>query len=210
MRIVMTRPEVTLVGRSSSHFTRTARIFALELEVPFAFRPVLDINATDRSVYADNPALKVPVLVDEDGPLYGTENICRAIARRSGHAARVVLRGELPARVVANAEEMILHAMSSAVILVLSALSGDRPPPPKVRPSLENALEFLETNVDQVLASLPPERLLSFCETALYCLVTYLPFRKVMDVSGYPRLGSFCATFGQRPGALATAYRFDS
>ena len=29
----MTDPDVTLVGRSSSHFTRTARIFALELGV---------------------------------------------------------------------------------------------------------------------------------------------------------------------------------
>jgi glutathione S-transferase len=178
--------------------------------VPFAFRPVLDMNTTDRAAYADNPALKIPVLVDEHGPLFGAENICRALARRSGHAARVVMRGDLPARVVANAEEMVLHAMSSDVLLVMSALSDDRPPPPKVRPSLENALGFLEANVDQVLASLPPERLLSFCETALYCLVTHLPFRKVMDVGGYPRLGAFCAAFGQRPGARATEYRFDT
>ena len=34
---------VELVGRSSSHFTRTARIFALELGVPHTFRPVFDI-----------------------------------------------------------------------------------------------------------------------------------------------------------------------
>src|SRR6185437_10134792 len=43
---------------------------------------------------------------------------------------------------------------------------------------LENALGFLEANVDRVLAALPPERLLSFCEAALYALVTHLPFRK--------------------------------
>ena len=56
----MTDPEVTLVGRSSSHFTRTARIFALELGVQHAFRPVLDMTTPDPAAYADNPALKVP------------------------------------------------------------------------------------------------------------------------------------------------------
>ena len=31
-------PDIVLVGRSSSHFTRVARIFALELGVPHSFR----------------------------------------------------------------------------------------------------------------------------------------------------------------------------
>jgi glutathione S-transferase len=197
-----------LVGRSSSHFTRTARLFALELGVAHRFRPVLDMTTRDPATYGDNPALKVPVLIDAEGPLYGTENICRAFARRSGLGARVVLRGEVSARVVANAEEMILHAMSSEVILIMMGL--DQPSPPKVRASLENALGFLEANVEGVLEALPAERRLSFCEASLYALVTHLPFRKIMDVSGYPRLQAFCAQFGERPGAVATAYRFDT
>jgi glutathione S-transferase len=150
----------------------------------------------------------VPVLVDADGPLYGTENICRALARRSGLGERVVLRGDVAARVVANAEEMILHAMASEVILIMTGL--DQPAPPKVRASLENALAFLEENVDRILAALPPDRMLSFCEASLFSLVTHLPFRKIMEVSGYPQLQAFCATFGQRAGARATEYRFDA
>src|SRR3954465_6345948 len=93
---------VTLIGRSSSHFTRTARLFALELGVTHEFRPVLDITAMDPAVYGGNPALKVPVLVDDQGALYGTENICRALAVRSGRADQVVLRGQIGARLVAN------------------------------------------------------------------------------------------------------------
>jgi glutathione S-transferase len=204
----MSDVELVLVGRSSSHFTRTARLHALELGVPHTFRPVLDMTKRDPAAYGDNPALKVPVLIDADGPLYGTENICRALARRSGLGARVVLRGDVPARVVANAEEMILHAMASEVVLIMSG--PDQPAPPKVRASLENALGFLERNVDEVLAALPPDRLLSFCEASLFSLVTHLPFRKLMDVSGYARLQSFCASFGQRAGARATEYRFDA
>ena len=209
--MVMTTPAITLVGRSSSHFTRTARIFALELGVPFAFQPVLDIKTTDRAVYGDNPALKVPVLVDEQGPLFGTENICRELARRSGRRARVVLRGDVADRVVANAEEMTLHAMGSGVIAIMTSLSGEgRPPPPKLGPSLENALGFLEAHVDAVRAALPADRLISFCETALFCLVRHLPFRKIADVAAYARLQAFCGSFGEREGARATEYRFDA
>jgi hypothetical protein len=61
-----------------------------------------------------------------------------------------------------------------------------------------------------VLAALPLDRLLSFCEAALYALVTHLPFRKIMDVSGYRRLQAFCCEFDERPGARATEYRFDA
>jgi len=206
----MTTTDIVLVGRSSSHFTRTARVFALELGVAHGFRPVLDIGAREAGAYADNPALKVPILVDERGALYGTENICRELARRSGKREQVVLRGDIEERLVANAEELTLHAMSAAVILITNALAGaDRPAPPKVRPSLENALAFLETHVDDVRAALPPARVLSFWETALFCLVRHLPFRDIMDTSGYTRLQAFCREFEQRPGAASTPYKFD-
>jgi glutathione S-transferase len=203
--------QILLVGRSSSHFTRTARIFALELGVPHGFRPVLDIASLDPATYGDNPALKVPVLIDERGPLYGTENICRELARRSGRRERVVLRGDVTDRIVANAEELVLHAMQTAVILIMSgAPAADRPPPPKAPLSLENALRFLEANVDEVRAALPATRLLSFFETSLFCLVRHLPFRLQMDVSGHARLQAFCAAFEEREGARATGYRYDA
>src|SRR5436305_538358 len=101
--------QITLVGRSSSHFTRTTRMFAMDLGVPFEFRAVLDMTVTDPAVYGGNPALKVPVLIDAGGALFGTENICRELARRSGRRDRAVLRGDLADRLVANAEEMVAH-----------------------------------------------------------------------------------------------------
>jgi glutathione S-transferase len=204
----MANPEITLVGRSSSHFTRTARIFAVELSVPHDFRPVLDLTTLDAAAYAHNPALKVPVLVDAAGRLFGTENICRELARRSGQRDRVVLRGDVGERVVANAEELILHAMSTEVSLIMAG--ADRPAPPKLRPSLENALAHLDDHLDEILAALPPDRLLSFCEVSLFCLVTHLPFRKVMAIDRYQRLQSLAEAFGARPAAQATEYRFDT
>lgn len=203
----MTEP--TLVARSSSHFSRTARMFALELGVPHTFRPVLDLTSLDRAAYADNPALKVPILVDDAGALFGTENICRELARRSGKAASVVLRGDVGDRVVVNAEELTLHVMSSEVTLIMAKMTGSAPPK-KVAASIENSLDFLDEHVDAVLAALPAGRLVSFVEVTLFCLVTHLPWREVMDVSRWARLGDFGRRFGERESARSTEYRFDA
>jgi glutathione S-transferase len=208
--MVIDSQEVVLVGRSSSHFTRTARIFALELGVPHTFQPVHDLTTLDAGVYAGNPALKVPILVDAQGPLYGTENICRELTRRSGKADRVILRGALADRLVANAEEMVLHAMNTGVILIMQSVGGEgAAPQPKLRGSLENVLAFLDAKVDGVLAALPAARVLSFFEVAVFCIVTHLPFRKLLDVSGFSNLQRFCSAFAERSGARATEYRFD-
>jgi len=202
---------LVLVGRSSSHFTRTARMFALELAVAHRFQPVLDIGSHDPATFADNPALKVPIWLDEHGPLYGTENICRELARRSGQRDRAVLRGDIQDRLVANAEELVMHAMSSEVTLIMAATAGaDASAPPKVRASLENALAFLDRRLDAVRAALPARRLVSFVEIALYCVVRHLPFRQVLDPSGYHRLQAFCREIDERPAAQATSYRFDA
>lgn len=200
-----------LVGRSSSHFTRVARMFAFELGVAHVFRPVLDLTSVDPGHYAGNPTLKIPILVDDRGPLFGTENICRELARRSGGASRVVLRGDVQDRLVANAEELTLHVMSSEVSLIMAKVAGDaRLAPPKLSRSIEGCLGWLDDHVEAILAALPPGRALSFLEVALFCVVTHLPFRQVMEVASWPRLGDFCRRFGERESARATAYRFDA
>lgn len=203
--------DLVLVGRSSSHFTRTARIFALELGVAHRFQPVLDMTTLDVAAYAGNPALKIPILVDRHGPLYGTENICRELTRRSDLRDRVVLRGDVSNRLVANAEELVLHAMNTGVNLIMSGMADkERSLPPKVRPSLENALAFLDANVDGILAILPADRVLSFLEVALFCCVTHLPFRDLLDLSAYSALSRFATVFANRASAQETVYRFDA
>jgi glutathione S-transferase len=200
-----------IVGRSSSHFTRVTRVFAHELAVPHTFRPVLDLTSIDQDAYAGHPALKVPALVDERGALFGSENICRELARRSTTASRVVMRGEVEERVVQNAEELTVHVMTAEVSLILAKMAGDeRLAPPKVRRSIENSLDYLDAHVDAVIATLPAERGLSFVEVALFCVVRHLPFREIMDVSAWSHLAAFCDRFGERPSAKATEYRFDS
>jgi glutathione S-transferase len=202
--------DLEIIGRSSSHFTRTVRFFAVELGVPHAFKPVFDLTSLDTTVYADNPALKVPALVTDEGPLFGTENICRELVRRASPEAPVVLRGDVPARLVANAEELTLQAMLTEVNIILGKMAaGDKPLPPKLGASLANSLGWLDQHVDRVLALLP-ERRFSFLEVTLFCLVTHLPFRDVMDVASHSRLAAHAARFAEREGARQTPYRFDA
>ena len=202
--------DLVLVGRSSSPFTRIARIFALELGVPHTFRPVFDLMALDAANFADNPALKVPILVMDGGPLFGTENICRELARRSDRGPAVVFRGDVADRIVANAEELTLHAMSTEVSIIMAKLTGDdRLAQPKLWRSLDNSLRYLDDHLAHVLAALPEGRLLSFFEVTLFSVVTHLPFREVTSVDGYPRLVEFCGPFGARSSARATEYAFD-
>lgn len=200
---------ITIVGRSSSHFTRIVRIFALELDVPHELRPVFDMMSLDADDFGGNPALKVPSLVDEEGPLFGSDNCCRALVRRSSKdAAGVVLRGDVSTRVVANAEELVLSAMATEVSMILAKAAG-APMPPKPLKSIEGTLRRLDDDLERVRAALPPDRRLSFVETALFCLVTHLPFREVMDVAPFARLDAFARTFGERASARATEYRYD-
>lgn len=46
-------------------------MFALELGVPFPFQPVFDLTSQETGVYANNPAPKVPNLVDDAVPCTG-------------------------------------------------------------------------------------------------------------------------------------------
>ncbi len=200
--------QLEIVGRSSSHFTRTARFFAIELGVPHSFRPVFDLTTLDAGAYADNPALKIPALVSDEGPLFGTENICRELVRRAGPGGPVVLRGDVADRLVANAEELTSQAMLTGVSIILAKMDGDRPLPAKLVESLGNSLGWLDQHVDRALTLLPAERRFSFLEVTLFCLVTHHPFLDVIDVRRHARLAAHCEHFGQREGSRQTPYRF--
>ena len=202
-----------LVGRSSSHFTRIARIFATETRVDYAFRPVLDIMSLNPRDYSGNPALKLPVLETAEGTWFGALNICRELLRRSAAPRRIVWPEEFEQALLANAQELVMHAMATEVSLIMSKMAGQGQGgahAEKMARSLENVLAWLDRNLSEVLEALPEERDLSYLEASLYCLVTHLEFREVVPTSQYPALKSFSDRFGSRPSAADTAYRFDA
>ena len=81
---------IEIVGRSSSHFTRMARIFAEELGVPYRLVPVLDLKALSAAAYGDNPAMKLPSMRVDGSTFFGAQSICRALAHRSSPGTRII------------------------------------------------------------------------------------------------------------------------
>ena len=201
---------LTLVGRSSSSFTRVTRIFAAEAGVEYGFRIVPDLLSLDASLYGGNPALKLPSLEAPEGVWFGSLNICRRFAR--GQALRIVWPEDLNEPLSANAQELTLQTMSNAVALILTTLAGNPHTihAEKLRRSLTGSLAWLETHAAAAIATLPATRDVSFLEVTLFCLMAHLEFREVVPLSGYAELGRFRARFAERSSACATEYRFDA
>jgi glutathione S-transferase len=198
---------VEIIARSSSHYSRVVRIFAHELEVPYELVVVRDLTSLDPASYG-NPALKIPSLRIDGGVLFGTENVCRRLAGLAPQK-RVLFTEHLPDDLARNAQEMVWHAMSAQVQMVMATIGKlplDNPVFVKGRTGFEGALRWLDENFGRV--KLPPHDL-SLLEVTLFCLVEHLTFRKTVAVEPYPALVAFAQELGARPSAVATAYRFD-
>lgn len=197
-----------LIGRPTSHFTRVVRIFAHALEVPYELRQVTDMTRLDAASYADNPALKVPSLERDGALLFGSQNLCRALAELRPDK-RVVWPEMLSDDLSRNAFELVWHGMNAQVQLVfglqVSGLPADNLFFVKARQGFESSLGWLESRLDSILSALPP-RDLSLIEVALFCLVEHIAFRKTLPLDPYPRLRAFARQFAASPAAIATPY----
>lgn len=212
---------IEIVGRTSSHFTRVVIMLAYELDVPVQLIPVYDLASLEASNYGGNPALKIPTLRCDGALLFGTENICRALALRSTSPLRIVWPEQVGSMRAQCAQEMTWHAMAAQVQLIVATYVGKIPPEngyvanaregrgrEKVREGYEGALRWLEAHVVDVRATLPP-RDLSLLELTLFCLIEHIAFRPMVSLEAYPTLRAFAAEFGQRPSAMRTVYRMD-
>jgi len=206
----MTTP-LTLIGRSSSHFTRVARLYAAELEVPHDFSPVFDIASTSAANYGDNPALRVPSLRTPEGTWLGTINICRELARRSPVAGRLVWPEDLTDPLTSNAQELVLDAMETEVNIIMgrvAKLGDDHALLTKPFARLRGMAAWLDTHLDSAIARLP-ERRLSYLEATAFAFTAHVEFRGIMSLEPFPKLVAFRAAFGARPCAERTPFRFD-
>jgi glutathione S-transferase len=206
--------QYTIIGRSSSHFTRVTRIFAAELGVPYSLQVVPNLLSCNADDYGGNPALKLPALKTAEGVWYGALNVCRTLARSapSQPARRIVWPEDLVDPLSANALELVLQAMATEVNLVMAQAGGTSGPGAhleKMRKSLTNTLAWLDENAVAALARAAPGDL-SFLEVTLFCFVMHLEFREVMSVSSRGALDELCRRFSERSSARETPYRFDA
>jgi len=200
-----------IVGRRSSLFTRVPVIVAHELGVPVQIVVVRDLTAMDEDAYGGNPALKVPTLMRDGERVFGALNISRVIAEAA--TKRVVWPEDMRSDRARNAHEMLAHAMTAQIQLIMATMVGKLDAENvvfvKAKRGLEGSLAWLDANVDAVIAEMPA-RDASWFEIALGCTVEHFAFRKTLDVFPYPALVRFAEQWGQGEAARATVYRFDA
>jgi len=205
-----------ITGRSSSHFTRAARMVAHELSVPVEFDVLSDIMSLDAADYSGNPALKIPTLHIGDTLLFGTDNICRRLAELAGRAddPRVVLSHLVTSDLVRSAQELVWHAMAAQVQLVLGVRVAGLPAEntffAKARLGMLGSLTWIEERLDRVLAALPAPRDFSILEVTLFCLLEHISFRPTLPLDAFPNLRDFVAKFAARESAQRTPFHLDS
>lgn len=205
-------PDIEIIGRRSSHYTRQLRMLAHELDIDYSLRPIHDLLSDDPAVYAGNPALKLPALRCGEATVWGSLNACRWLALQTPDGQRRVHWPEQAISALAmNAHELLAHAMAVQVEVVFHEIVSRRPPDAtshKRRTSLGGSLQWLDSNWRGIRAELPQGKIAIF-DLGLFCLLEHLPFRNPMDLSAMPHLLAFAAEFGARASARATPYRFD-
>lgn len=205
--------QLQIVGRRSSHFTRITRVFAEELGLAYELTPIYDMTERDPAIYAGNPALKLPILRTEDGVVFGTENICRALAERAQPSLRIVWPEQLRATISRNAQELVWHCMNAQVQIVFGSVVCKLPTDnlyfEKAKLGFERSLEWLDSHLDEALAALPASRHVSMFEVSLFCMIEHLRVRKTVSIEPYAALESFARSFAQRASAQRTPYEFD-
>lgn len=204
-----------LTGRSTSHFTRLVRMLAHELAVPLELEVVNDLMSLDAATYGGHPALKLPTLHVGDAALFGTENICRALAGLAGRAndPRVVLPHQVTSTLVQSAQELAWHAMTVQVQLVIGVRIAKLPAEniffTKATAGMNGALAWLDARLDPVLAELPSPRDVSVFELSLFCLIEHIVFRPTVSLESFPRLRGFAEAFATRDSAQRTPFQLD-
>jgi glutathione S-transferase len=204
-----------LTGRSSSHFTRVAAMFAHELGLPFELEVVHDLAGVDSSRFGGNPLLKVPTLHVGSDSVFGAENICRTLVELAGRTGdpRIVLAENIADLTVRSAQELVWSAMLGQVQLrmglAVAKLPADNVFFVKTTAGLTGALLWLDEHLDDVLARLPASRELSLFEVTLFSLVEHVAFLPTVPLEPYATLRRFAAAFGERDSARRTPFRFD-
>jgi glutathione S-transferase len=205
---------VEIIGRTSSHFTRVACIFAEELHVPYRLVPVPDMTVLSAEAYGGNPAMKLPVLRTKGSTLFGAQNICRALAERSGGQAQIAWPEDFRDRLSRNAQELVWHGMAAQVQIAFGVgickLPADNVYFAKAREGFEGTLSWLDKHLGEVQRCLPATRNLSLFEVTLFCLIDHLTFRPTISITPFRNLARFAEEFGNRPSAQNTPYRLQS
>lgn len=203
-----------IVGRRGSHFTRMVRMVAHELNVAYELVPIYDMKLLEADAYADNPALKLPILRRDGTSLFGALNICRALAESVSATTQIEWPEDRSDDLARNAQELVWHAMAAQVQLIVGTVIGKLPADNiffvKTRTGLEGSLQWLDGHFAQILAQRRPTARFGVFELSLFCLIEHVRWRETAALDRCARLTAWAGDYATRPSARATSYEIDT
>ncbi|ROT98845.1 glutathione S-transferase family protein [Marinobacter sp. R17] len=178
-----------LIGSTTSPYVRRTRLLLGDTDYEFVN---LNIYGEGRDeLRRNNPALKIPVLIDGDQEVFDSRVISRYIAGK---------RGDTPLSWEQENQLTLIDAINdSAVTLVLSMKSGI---------DVEQDLMFYNLQRERIMMSMRTLAAMidagefeawQYPAMCLYSLVDWLEFRDVVDFTGVESLLSFRDRNRERP-----------
>jgi len=184
-----------LIGSTPSPYVRRLRLFLGDLDYDFIN---LDIYSPEgrQELEKFTPAMKVPVLVDDEQYIYDSRVIHRYLSKKQGKSD---LSWEQE-----NLMSLIDAANDSYIALLIAGRSGvDIKPDILLVKLQQDRLCRVMPLLEQAAASGQFERW-DYPSICLFCLLDWVDFRELESLSTYPHLAQFLASKKQLPLAIAT------
>jgi glutathione S-transferase len=191
-----------LVGTPLSHFTRKVRIVAAELAIPLDFHTLpaaTGVLTTTPEAYADNPLMRVPVLVDGDLRLVESDHIVRYLVGRFDPADRLAVRSEAPDAL--NRLAVLNGVMANGVTLILAKRGGLEDIEhvvyfQKLIAAIDGALAWLDARTE------PEAPGFDYRDIVTICMWQHLGYYGLRPLDAYGRIAARVARFAKRPSVV--------
>jgi glutathione S-transferase len=187
-----------LFGSLTSPYVRRIRAFAIENTIDFEFINLNIFAEKDRATLIRlNPTRKIPMLVDGEHVIFDSNVIYRYLSQKS-NLVPLTWQQE-------NQLTMINSVSDSLVELLICQRSGFDTEQDKLffnlqRERVQEVLSVLnQAAKDQEFVDY------NYAAIALFCLIDWILFRELTDLSLYPSLRQFHQTHAQRKSNLDTA-----
>lgn len=183
-----------LIGSSTSPYVRRIRLLLGGSDYEFAS---LDIYGADRDeLRRNNPALKIPMLIDDEQSIYDSRVIARYLSQKMGFADLSWAQE--------NQLTLIDAANDSMVTIALSKKSGLATDRDIMFYGLQH--ERIERSID-ALSAMAAECAFDewhYPSICLYCLVDWAEMRGLFDFSGHAPLLELKQRFKDKPSVAET------
>lgn len=179
---------IQLYGSTSSPYVRRLRLFMQD--IPHDFVLVDIFNSRDRAeIEAQNPTLKIPMLKDGDQTILDSGNIFRYLQSKQGLQALTWDQQNILSSIDAANESLVQMLILSRSDIDTSA---DKLYFRIQRERVDAIFSYLEKQANKGTFTT-----WNYLSISLYCLLDWILFRQLHDISGYSQLNQLHLNWDQ-------------